>query len=135
MKKLLLVLTAVFFCSMTITAAPKVSATTKATINQCARLTQPLLPMEVDEVTILWGINGEEDSLIYYYAIQYNSNDLDGETITSALKPTLVSTIKTSTDETIMTLRKLKITFEHRYYGNDGQLLCSIKVTPEDYAK
>lgn len=135
MKKCFLILAALFCFCMTLTAKPKVSESTKATLQQCAKLTQAMVPMNVDEVTIFWGINSEEDTLIYYYAIKYNSSDFEDGVLAAALKPTLVETVKKSTDQTILTLKKLNTTFEHRYYGNDGQLICAIKVTPEDYSK
>lgn len=135
MKKLILVLAAVFFCCATISAKPKVDSAAEATIRQCAKLTQPLLPMEVDKVTFLWGISNTEDSLIYYYAIKYNSDDIDVEAFAAAIEPILATSVRTSEDETIKNLKNLKTTFEHRYYGNDGQLICDVKITPEDYSE
>ncbi len=134
MKKLVLIIAAVFFCCTTISAKPKAYSEAEAPIRQAAKLTQPLLPMEVDEVTFLWGINNTEDSLIYYYAIKYNSDSIDVEAFAAALKPILVNLVKTSEDLTIKNLKNLNIIFEHRYYGNDGQLIYSIKIKPEDYS-
>lgn len=135
MKKLSLILAILLLSGLSLSAKPKENPLKTETLQQCATLTRAMLPMNVDEVTILWGIGSESDSLVYYYAIKYASTDLDGTALANALKPTLIAVVKESTDETIKTLKSIFVTFEHKYYGNDGNLICDIKITPEEYNK
>lgn len=114
-------------------AKAKINEQVKSMVQQCAKLSQPLLPSQVDELTILWGINGEDDKIVYYYALKYTSKDLDIDSFEKLLKPTLVATIKDSQDITINKLKENKVSFEHRYFGCDGQLISSLIVTPADY--
>lgn len=133
MKKFLTILTILGFASLSLFAKPKVSESTKATLQQCAKATQTMLPLTVDEATIFWGITSEDDTLIYYYAVKYTADNFEDGVFESLLKQTLINNIKNVNDATIIALKQLNTTFEHRYYGIDGQLISAIRITPKDY--
>ncbi len=91
------------------------------------------LPSQVDEYTILFGIGADKLNLIYSYALKGDATAFPKATLDATIKPALISGIKDSTDEAIIYLKNLKVTFVHRYYGIDGKLITEIKITPKDY--
>lgn len=129
MKKIVILLTCFFALASTVFADSSVSDY----VERCAKLSRPMLPSQVDEVTILWGVGSKGTTLIYSYTIDYIASDFEEGYFADAMKKVLVNNITGTDDETILNMRKLGVIFKHRYYGNDGEIIAEIDITQADY--
>lgn len=132
MKKVLLALFVLLTLSTSVFAKGK---PVEKIVNDLVSQTQPALPIQVDEATYLWGFDGDETSISYFYMLKVPSTQLDIDFFTTEMEKIVLDTVVNTTDPTIKKFKKAGLSFNHIYYGVDGVLVSNITITPEDYQK
>jgi len=89
-------------------------------------------PIQVDEETRLDSAAVTGDQIFdYYYTLIYRSDMVNKDTIAKYIKPNIIAQIKSSQEMSYF--KENNVTLNYNYYGYDGKLAASLKVTPNLY--
>jgi hypothetical protein len=90
-------------------------------------------PLMIDAETRMDGIEvkGENTIKYKYTLINLNVEKVDTSKFNTALRPGIISTIKT--DSELAELRRINCSFEYYYKDRDGNFIYSFVITPNDY--
>ena len=90
-------------------------------------------PLMIDAETRMDGIEvkGENTIKYKYTLINLNVEKVDTAKFNAALRPGIISTIKT--DVELAELRRINCSFEYYYRDRDGKFIYSFVITPNDY--
>lgn len=90
-------------------------------------------PLMIDAETRMDGIEvtGENTIKYKYTLINLNVEKVDTAKFNSALRPGIITTIKT--DAELAELRRINCSFEYYYKDRDNKFIYSFVITPNDY--
>jgi len=89
-------------------------------------------PIQVDEETRLDSAAVTGDRIFdYYYTLIYRSDMVNEDTITKNIKPGIIAQLKSSQEMSYF--KENDVTLNYNYYGYDGKLAASLKITPDLY--
>jgi len=90
-------------------------------------------PLMIDAETRMDGIEVKGDNTIKYKytLINLNVEKVDTAKFNAALRPGIITTIKTDTE--LAELRRINCSFEYYYKDRDNKFIYSFIITPNDY--